>query len=223
MGFELDPTYKDVPARIADFEAKHPEGCLRPVNENEPYRIECVNGTYFVVYAAAAYRTPDDPRPGIGVAWEPFPGKTPYTKDSELQNAETSAWGRAIVAVLASTSKAIASAEDVRNRQAEAAATQEEVDEARAAVKTAVNALPDELFPDVAAWSKEKRLPEYERLTLVQAQEALAFVESLTTAPPAGGEGAEPTPPGSAPDPTPLAEFHDEAKYVAEKALGEGS
>lgn len=48
-----------------------------------------------------------------------MPGKTPYTKLSELQNAETSAWGRAIVAVLASESKSVASAEDVRNRQAD--------------------------------------------------------------------------------------------------------
>jgi hypothetical protein len=29
-------------------------------------------------------------RPGIGMAWEPFPGRTPYTKASELMNAETS-------------------------------------------------------------------------------------------------------------------------------------
>ncbi len=74
----------------------------------------------FIVYAAAAYRTPDDPRPGIGVAWEPFPGRTPYTAASELMNAETSAWGRAILAVLASDSrKGVASREEVRNRVAE--------------------------------------------------------------------------------------------------------
>lgn len=122
MGFELSPEYKDVPARIADFKAKHPEGCLRPANPDEPYKIEALGGEFFIVYTAAAHRSPDDPCPGIGVAWEPFPGKTPYTKNSELQNAETSAWGRAIVAVLASESKHVASAEDVRNRQADAEA-----------------------------------------------------------------------------------------------------
>ena len=72
----------------------------------------------FLVYAAVAYRSADDVLPGIGCAWDPS-GMTPYTKNSELQNAETSAWGRAIVASLASESKAVASAEDVRNRQAE--------------------------------------------------------------------------------------------------------
>jgi hypothetical protein len=75
---------------------------------------------YFIVYVAAAYRTPDDAAPGIGAAWEPYPGQTPYTLGSELMNAETSAWGRAIIAVGASDSKrGIASREEVRNRQAE--------------------------------------------------------------------------------------------------------
>jgi hypothetical protein len=67
---------------------------------------------------AYAYRTPDDQRPGTGLAWEPCPGKTPYTKDSELQNAETSAIGRAIIMVGASDAKKVASANEVRNRQA---------------------------------------------------------------------------------------------------------
>ena len=45
---------------------------------------------------------------------------TPYTKNSELQNAETSAWGRAIVAVLAAdTRKGVASRSEVEARQAE--------------------------------------------------------------------------------------------------------
>jgi hypothetical protein len=74
----------------------------------------------FIVYAAAAYRTPDDLRPGVGMAWEPFPGQTPYTGQSELMNAETSAWGRAIVAVLASDSKAgMASRQEVKARRME--------------------------------------------------------------------------------------------------------
>jgi hypothetical protein len=70
-----------------------------------------------VVCIAWAYRTPDDQRPGIGHAYEPFPGKTPYTRDSEVQNAETSAWGRAIIALNFDTKK-IASADEVRNRTA---------------------------------------------------------------------------------------------------------
>lgn len=119
--------YVDVNTRIVEFREKYPEGSLQPMSLEEPYRIlklerpnekgEWVQCT-FIVYVAAAYRTPDDPRPGIGVAYEPFPGTTPYTRNSELQNAETAAWGRAIVAALAGdTRKGVASREEVRNRR----------------------------------------------------------------------------------------------------------
>ena len=84
------------------------------------YRVEKIGEKTFIVVVAAAYRTPDDVRPGIGMAYELCPGKTPYTKDSELQNAETSAWGRAIVATLAAdTKRSVASKEEVRNRTAD--------------------------------------------------------------------------------------------------------
>lgn len=107
--------YIDVATRIVDFREKHPEGSLQQVE----WKVVEVSGRSFVVYTAAAYRTPDDARPGIGTAWEPVPGPTKFTRDSELQNAETSAWGRAIVAALAADTKhGIASSEDVRNRTA---------------------------------------------------------------------------------------------------------
>ena len=51
-----------------------------------------------------------------GTAWEPIPGPTPYTKDSELMNAETAAWGRAIIAA-GIPSKKIASSQEVQARQ----------------------------------------------------------------------------------------------------------
>lgn len=122
MAFDLDG-YVDVAERIGIFREKYPEGSLQPADLSRPFWIEEVGGRSFVCYAAAAYRTPDDPRPGIGVAWEPFPGPTPYTKDSEAMNAETSAWGRAIVASLAADTQKIASAQEVRNRQADSANT----------------------------------------------------------------------------------------------------
>lgn len=106
--------YIDVAARIAEFREKYPTGSLQQV------KMEFVQiaGKDWVVYTAAAFRTPDDKLPGIGTAWEPIPGPTPYTRDSEVMNAETSAWGRALVATLAvDTKKGIATAEDVRNRQ----------------------------------------------------------------------------------------------------------
>lgn len=120
MSFDLKD-YIDVPTRIAEFRDKHPEGSLRPLDPTQPFTVATVGDKTFVVYAAAAFRTPDDPCPGVGLAWEPFPGHTPYTRDSELMNAETSAWGRAIVAALAAdTRKGIASAEEVQARQGDA-------------------------------------------------------------------------------------------------------
>jgi hypothetical protein len=81
------------------------------------WQIVEANGKPFVVYQAAAYRTPDDLRPGHGIAWEPIPGPTPYTKDSELMNAETAAWGRAIVALGLAANRKIASKQEVLARQ----------------------------------------------------------------------------------------------------------
>lgn len=115
-----DSGYNEVASRIVEFRSRYPEGALQPVNPDQPYKVETIGNATFIVYTAAAYRGPDDTRPGIATAWEPFPGTTPYTRNSELMNAETSAWGRAIIAVLAADAKkGIATAEDIRNREAE--------------------------------------------------------------------------------------------------------
>lgn len=111
--------YVDVAERIRIFRDLYPEGSLRPADLSRPFWIEDIpNVGPRLVYVAAAYRHPDDPAPGIGSAWEPLPGKTPYTRDSELMVAETSAWGRAIVAALAAdTKRGVASADEVRARR----------------------------------------------------------------------------------------------------------
>lgn len=133
MTFQLGD-YIDVAERISEFRAKHPEGSLQPAIVERPYTIESVGEATFIVYVAAAYRTPDDKLPGIGAAWEPFPGKTTFTRGSELQNAETSAWGRAIVAALAGdTKRAVASTQEVASR-AEEAEKDKELEEAKSRV-----------------------------------------------------------------------------------------
>jgi len=112
--------YIDVATRIAEFRDKYPDGSLQPHDPAIPYRVETIDGQTWIVVVAAAYRDDEDTRPGVGMAWEQYPGKTPYTRGSELQNAETSAWGRAIVAALAAdTKRGVASADEVRNRSAE--------------------------------------------------------------------------------------------------------
>lgn len=107
--------YNEVSSRILEFRKKHPEGSL----QQQSLEFREFGGKSWIVYTAAAYRTPDDPRPGVGTAWEQVPGKTPFTRDSELQNAETAAWGRALIAVgAADAKKGIASREEVQGRAA---------------------------------------------------------------------------------------------------------
>jgi hypothetical protein len=128
VSFSLD-NYNDVPSRLQEFFAKYPEGSLQGdfefkaipmyVKAKDPGEPAILAGEKtFLIFKAKAYRTADDPTPGVGTAWEPCPGTTPYTRDSEMQNAETSAWGRAIVAVgAADTRKGIASREEVQARR----------------------------------------------------------------------------------------------------------
>lgn len=119
MAYQQPDDYNTVAERIIEFRQAYPNGSLQPADPDKPYRLEVVDGKPWVVVVAAAYRTPDDTRPGIGMAYEPVPGPTPYTRGSELQNAETAAWGRAIIAALAGDAKkGIASKDEVLSSEA---------------------------------------------------------------------------------------------------------
>jgi hypothetical protein len=111
MAFSMDD-YVDVAERLRIFSQKYPQGSLQQHNLQF---IEFA-GKSWVVYTAAAYRSPDDLTPGHGTAWEPVPGTSSFKRDSEVMNAETSAWGRAILAVLAADTKRIASRDEIVNR-----------------------------------------------------------------------------------------------------------
>lgn len=114
MAFNSD--YVDVAQRMRQLAELWPEATLQTVSIE--YRE--LAGQTLIIYTAACYRTPADERPGIAMASEPYPGKTNFTRDSEIMNAETSAWGRAILAACPSiTSKKIASAEELENRTGE--------------------------------------------------------------------------------------------------------
>ena len=115
MSFNMDD-YVDVAERIKRVKEQYPEAVFRPANPMEPFKIVEVAGTTYIAYTAALYRDPFDACPAIACAWEEVPGRTPYTKGSELMNAETSAWGRCAIAIGIS-SKKIASAQEVMARQ----------------------------------------------------------------------------------------------------------
>lgn len=126
MGNAPDLTdYNTVPERLTAAKAGYPDGRFR----SRIVEVPAAFADKFLAVEATFYRTPDDPMPAIGLAWEPVPGTTPYTRNSELQNAETSAWGRALIAALvADASKGVASREEVRNRQGD---TERVIDDAR--------------------------------------------------------------------------------------------
>lgn len=104
--------YVEVSERIRQFIESYPAGSLQT-----EWEYVQRDGEQWLVVKAWAYRSAEDVRPGIGHAWEPIPGRTPYTKGSELMNGETSAWGRALAAIGIAVHKGIASANEVRSAQ----------------------------------------------------------------------------------------------------------
>jgi hypothetical protein len=109
MSFDLRD-YITVRERMVAFYKRYPEGSL----EMDPVDFQQIEGKMWAIGRAYAYRTPDDPRPGVGTAWEIVPGLTPYTRGSEVQNLETSCWGRALAAIGIGIEKGVATADEVR-------------------------------------------------------------------------------------------------------------
>ena len=104
--------YVDVPERFRQALQRWPE--LR-VMENRPEIITIADKT-FISVTMQIWRTPDDPIPAQATCFEPFPGKTSFTRDSEQMNASTSCLGRCL-GLMMSFGVKMASAEEVRNRQ----------------------------------------------------------------------------------------------------------
>ena len=103
--------YIEVSQRLQMFYEKYPEGSIQG---SWGWLDDAHN---VIVYQAQAFRDRDDPRPGVGTASEPYPGLTSFTRNSEIMNAETSAWGRALAALGIAVHRGIASAQEVRAAQ----------------------------------------------------------------------------------------------------------
>ena len=106
MSFSMD-NYIDVAERIRIAKEQYPDMSI----QTEIW-FEIIDGQQLVISKSKFYRTPDDIRPGVGHASEPFPGKTPYTKGSEIMNCETSSAGRAVAMVIPMAK--VASADEVK-------------------------------------------------------------------------------------------------------------
>lgn len=126
MSYDLSD-YVDVKTRLTQALAKYPD--LR-ITEHRPVPVQ-VGDQLFIECAVTVARDPDDPVPVTAYMYEPFPGRTPYTKLSEQANGATSALGRALGYMGFGISTSLASANEVRNRQ-EQPSRVEQLDDRRA-------------------------------------------------------------------------------------------
>ncbi len=111
-GFNLGD-YVDVPTRLAMALAKFPE--LR-IQESRPHIIE-VEQQKYVEISCTVWRDANDTNPMVAYCWEQIPGKTPYTRGSEMMNASTSCLGRALGFLGMGIGKSIASRDEVQTAQ----------------------------------------------------------------------------------------------------------
>ena len=112
MSFNLD-NYVDVPTRLRMALQKYPD--LR-VQESQPVFRE-IGTKLYIEIRCTVWRDKDDQLPCIAFCWEPFPGTTPYTRDSEQMNASTSALGRALGMMGFGIDTKMASKQEVLARQ----------------------------------------------------------------------------------------------------------
>ena len=103
--------YVDVPTRFRLALDKWPD--LRVVET--PAEVVTIGDRTFISVTVKVYRDLLDLLPCVATAWEPFPGTTPYVRNSEMMNCSTSALGRCL-GMMIPFSK-MASFEEVQNRQ----------------------------------------------------------------------------------------------------------
>jgi len=105
--------YVDVPTRFRLALDKWPD--LRVVET--PAEVITIGDRTFISVTVKVYRDLLDLLPCVATAWEPFPGTTPYVRNSEMMNCSTSALGRALGMMIPFGK--MASFEEVQNRQDE--------------------------------------------------------------------------------------------------------
>lgn len=113
MGFSLD-NYVDVATRLRLAFEKYPD--LR-IQETAREVIEMPDKNCFIRCTVTVWRDANDPIPAIATAAELYPGRTPYTKNSENEVGFTSALGRALGYMGFAISNAIASRDEVQAAQ----------------------------------------------------------------------------------------------------------
>jgi hypothetical protein len=112
MAFNMGD-YVDVPTRLREALKRYPD--LR-IQETDAQVVTMPDGSTFYRCTVTVWRDATDPIPAIATAAEPYPGKTPYTKNSEFMVGMTSALGRALGYMGFGINKSIASQNEVLAR-----------------------------------------------------------------------------------------------------------
>jgi hypothetical protein len=112
MAFDLSE-YVDVKTRLKQALALYPQ--LRIV-EHRP-EITQVGDQLFIECSVTVSRDPEDPIPVTAYVFEPYPGKTSFTKNAEQMNGATSVLGRALGYMGLGIDKSIASSNELLGRQ----------------------------------------------------------------------------------------------------------
>ena len=113
MGFSLD-NYVDVATRLRLAFDKYPD--LR-IQETGREIIEMPDKSCFIRCTVTVWRDALDPIPAVATACELYPGRTPYTKNSENEVGFTSALGRALGYMSFGINNAIATRDEVQAAQ----------------------------------------------------------------------------------------------------------
>ena len=160
--------YVTVAERIQKFKDDHPNYTIEDVVD--PYVVNVAGMEMWIVGKRAIpdARSPD--RFATGWAQERVPGLTSFTRNSELQNAETAAVGRAI-AFLGYATKGVATREeiDVRDRENALAGdggppTQEQRDRFAELVEGIEEHEPNWYADTFLPWLETNRIPPLEEL-----------------------------------------------------------
>lgn len=112
MSFDLS-NYVDAATRLKLLFERYPNASVVA----DPPCIRDIAGRPFIEVTVTIHCNDEHNRMARASAWEPFPGKTPYTSDSEMMNAETSACARCCGLLGIGLKSSIASLDEVRNRR----------------------------------------------------------------------------------------------------------